>query len=153
MYKKLSVAVLVSMAFAVGYSLNNIAVSNTNIKLAVVDTAKIISNSSDIKNLKSEQQIKLKEMQNTLEKAQEEISKETDADKAAKLEEKYREEINRQKISMDENYNKRIADLNTKIHSVVANKAKNQNYDLVLPKDIVFWGGEDITDDVEKEFK
>jgi outer membrane protein len=153
MYKKLSVAILVSVGFAIGYSLNNIAVSNTNIKLAVVDTAKIISDSSEIKTLKSEQQSKLKAMQTTLEKAQLEISKETDADKAAKLEEKYREEINRQKIAMDENYNKRISDLNTKIHTVVANKAKSQNYDLVLPKDIVFWGGEDITADVEKEFK
>ena len=71
-------------------------------------------------------------MQKTLEKAQAEISKETDANKAAKLEEKYREEINRQKLSMDENYNKRIADLNTKIHSVVADKAKNQNYNIII---------------------
>ena len=36
-------------------------------------------------------------------------------------------------------------------HTAAENKAKSLNYDLVLPKDIVFWGGEDITSEVEKE--
>ena len=153
MYKKLNIALIAALTFGLGYSLNNIAVSDTNLRVAVVDTTKIISNSSEVKNLKNEQQNKLKEMQKTLEKAQAEISKETDPQKAAKLEEQYREEINRQKIAMDENYNRKISDLNTKIHSAVETNAKNKSYDLILPKDIVFWGGEDITGDIEKEFK
>lgn len=153
MLKKFNVVFMVALAFGIGYSVNNIAVSNTNLKIAVVDTAKIVSNSSDVKNLKAEQQNKMKEMQDTLERARVEISKETDPDKAAKLEEKYRDEINRQKIALDTNYNKKVSDLNTRIRSAISDKAKSMNYDLVLPKDIVFWGGEDITSAVEKDIK
>ena len=150
MYKKVNIALIVAIAFGIGYSVNNIAVSDTNMKVAVVDTAKIISNSSEVKALKSEQQTKMKEMQTTLEKAQAEISKETDPEKAAKLQEKYREEINKQKIAMDTNYNKKVSDIDVKIRSKITEKAKNMNYTLVLPKEIVFWGGDDITAEIEK---
>ena len=153
MYKKVNVALMVAIAFGIGYSVNNIAISDTNLKIAVVDTAKIVSNSSEVKNLKSEQQTKMKEIQNTLEKARVEISKETDPDKAAKLEEKYREEINKQKIAMDTNYNQKVTGINTKIREQIIEKAKNMNYDLVLPKEIVFWGGDDITSEIDKSIK
>jgi len=153
MYKKLSMVLLLALTLGVGYSLNNIAVSNTNIKIAVIDTTKIISNSAEVKSIKSEQQTKMKEIESILAKAQEEISKEPDASKAAKLEEKYREEINKQKIELDTSYNQKISALNNKIHTAAENKAKSMNYDLVLPKDIVFWGGEDITEEVAKDVK
>lgn len=151
--KKMNLVFLSVLAFGLGYSANNIAVSDTNLKIAVVDTAEIISNSSEVKALKSEQQAKMQEMQTTLQKAREEISKEADAEKAAKLEEKYRDEINRQKIALDENYNKKVADLDKKIRITISEKAKSMSYDLVLPKEVVFYGGDDITSTVEKDIK
>lgn len=153
MLKKINVAFLIMLAFGIGYSINNIAMSNTNLKIAVVDTAQIISNSQEVKNLKTEQQAKIKEMQKTLETAQTEISKEKDPAKAAKLQEKYREEMNKQKIALDTNYNTKVTNIDKKMRTAITEKAKSMNYDLVLPKDIVFWGGEDITTDVEKEIK
>ncbi len=153
MLKKINVVFLIMLAFGIGYSINNIAMSNTNLKIAVVDTAQIISNSQEVKNLKAEQQAKIKEMQKTLETAQAEISKEKDPAKAAKLEEKYREEMNKQKIALDTNYNTKVTNIDKKMRNAITEKAKSMNYDLVLPKDIVFWGGEDITSDVEKEIK
>lgn len=153
MFKKINVVFLVALAFGIGYSVNNIAISDTNMKIAVVDTAKIISNSSEVRNLKSEQETKMREMQNTLEKARAEISKETDPDKAAKLEEKYRDEINKQKIALDTNYNNKVSEIDKKMKTAIAEKAKNMHYDLVLPKEIVFYGGEDITAEVEKQIK
>ncbi len=153
MYKKFNVAIIVALAFGIGYSVNNIAISDTNTMVAVVDTTKLITNSADVKNLKTEQQEKLKQIQKTLEKAREEISKETDPQKAAQLEEKYRDEINNQKIAMDENYNRKVKELDNKIHLAVTEKAKQLNYDLILPKDIVFWGGTDITSEIEKVIK
>ena len=153
MLKKINVVFLIMLAFGIGYSINNIAMSNTNLKIAVVDTAQIISNSQEVKNLKAEQQAKIKEMQKTLETAQAEISKEKDPAEAAKLEEKYREEMNKQKIALDTNYNTKVTNIDKKMRNAITEKAKSMNYDLVLPKDIVFWGGEDITSDVEKEIK
>ena len=88
MYRKLNLILLIAIAFGLGYSVNNVAVSDENSSIAVVDTAKIISNSSEVKMLKTEQQNRMKEIQSTLEKAQAEILKETDPDKAGKLQEK-----------------------------------------------------------------
>jgi len=75
MFKKFNVVFLIMLAFGIGYSVNNIAMSSSNLKVAVVDTTRIISNSQEVKNLKAEQQAKIKEMQKTLETAQAEIAK------------------------------------------------------------------------------
>ena len=56
MYRKLNLILLIAIAFGIGYSVNNIAVSDVNSSIAVVDTAKIISNSPEVKMLKTEQQ-------------------------------------------------------------------------------------------------
>ena len=99
MYKKFHIAIIVALAFGLGYSVNNIAISDTAPKIAVIDATKIVANSSAVKTLKAEQEKKMKQMQATVDKARAEISKETDPAKAAKLEEKYRDEINKQKLN------------------------------------------------------
>ena len=153
MYKKFHIAVIVALAFGLGYSVNNIAISDTTPKVAVVDTTKIIANSSSVKALKAEQENKIKTMQSTIEKARAEIAKETDPVKIAQLEEKYRNEINQQKIALDTNYNKRLNQIDSEIRNKVVEKAKGMNYNLVLPKDVVFFGGDDITDISAKDIK
>ena len=57
MKKKIFGVLVVITAFAAGYSINNIAVSGTNpdYKVAIVDIQKIVSNSSEIKALKTDQ--------------------------------------------------------------------------------------------------
>lgn len=153
MYKKFHIAVIVALAFGLGYSVNNIAISDTAPKVAVVDTTKIVTNSASVKALKTDQERKVKAMQTTIEKARTEISKETDPAKLAQLEEKYRNEINQQKIALDTEYNRRLTQIDTDIKKAVAEKAKGMNYDLVLPKNIVFFGGDDITDIIAKDIK
>jgi len=91
--------------------------------------------------------------QATIDKARSEISKEKDPKKIANLEEKYRNEINNQKIAMDTEYNKKLIQIDTDIRSAVVEKAKSMNYNLVLPKEIVFFGGDDITDIIAKNIK
>lgn len=153
MYKKFHIAVIVALAFGLGYSVNNIAISDTAPKVAVVDTTKIVTNSASVKALKTDQERKVKAMQTTIEKARTEISKETDPAKLVQLEEKYRNEINQQKIALDTEYNRRLTQIDTDIKKAVAEKAKGMNYDLVLPKNIVFFGGDDITDIIAKDIK
>lgn len=153
MYKKFHIAVIVALAFGLGYSVNNIAVSDTTPKVAVVDATKIVANSSAVKNLRAEQEKKMKEMQSTIEKARAEISKETDSNKIAQLQEKYRTQINQQKIALDTDYNKKLNQIDSDIRNTVVEKAKSMNYDLVLPKNIVFFGGDDITDVIAKDIK
>ena len=153
MKKKISFLFVCLMAFALGYSINNIAISDTPPKIAVVDLQKILSNSTKVQQLKADQEKKVTEIQNTLQKAQTEISNEKDPKKIAELEEKYRNEINNKKLALDEEYNKKLSQIDTEVRATVTEKAKNLNYNLVLPKNIVFYGGEDITDVIAKDIK
>ncbi|MBO5434336.1 OmpH family outer membrane protein [bacterium] len=153
MKKKISFLFVCLMAFALGYSINNIAISDTAPKIAVVDLQKILTSSSKVQQLKADQEKKVAEIQNTLQKAQSEIANEKDPKKVAELEEKYRDQINNQKIALDEEYNKKLTQIDTEVRATVTEKAKSLNYNLVLPKNIVFYGGEDITDVIAKEIK
>lgn len=153
MTKKISFLFICLMAFALGYSINNIAISDTAPKIAVVDVQTLIQNSSQVKQLKADQEKKIIEMQNTIKKAQDEISKEKDPAKVTALEEKYRNQINEQKVALDQEYNDKLAKIDTEIRANVIEKAKSLNYCLVLPKSMVFYGGEDITDVIAKGIK
>lgn len=153
MKKNIYLAVIIALAFALGYSVNNIAISDTTPKVAVIDAAKIVSNSSAVKALKAEQEKKVKEMQATLEKAQAEISKETDPAKISALEDKYRNQINAQKVALDKEYNDKLIKIDSDIRSTVIEKARSLNYDLVLPKNVVYFGGDDITEVIAKDIK
>ncbi len=151
MTKKISFLFVCLMAFALGYSINNIAISDTAPKIAVVDVQKIVANSSQVKQLKADQEKKLGEMQKTIQQAQSEISKEKDPAKITALEEKYRNQINDQKVALDKDYNDKLTKIDSEIRSAVVEKAKSLNYNLVLPKSMVFYGGEDITDVIAKD--
>lgn len=153
MKKNIYIAVFVAAAFVLGYSVNNIAISDTTPKVALIDATKIVANSSAVKALKAEQEKKVKDIQATLEKAKAEISKETDPAKIAAIEEKYRTQINNQKIALDTEYNQKLTKIDNEIRATVVEKARNLNYDLVLPKNIVYFGGDDITDVIAKDIK
>ncbi len=155
MKKKIFGALIVITAFVAGYSINNIAVSGTNpdYKVAIVDIQKIVSNSSEIKALKTDQEKQVQAMQATIDKARAEISKEKDPAKIAQLEEKYRNEINQQKLALDTSYNSKLTAIDNKIKTAVIEKARSMNYNIVLPKNTVLYGGDDITDQVSTIIK
>ena len=150
MKKKILASVLIIGAVAAGYSINNIAVSHTNpdYRVAIVDIQRVVVNSNEIKTLKLEQEKQIQNMQLTINKARAEISKEKDPAKIAALEEKYRNEINNQKLALDESYNSKLKAIDSKIKTAVVEKARSMNYNIVLPKNTVLFGGDDITDQV-----
>ena len=146
----LSSAVVISLVM--GYSINNIAISKAQpeYKIATVDIQKIVANSTEIKSLKTEQEKKMQNMQSIIDKARTEISKEQDPVKIAQLEEKYRNEINNQKLALDTSYNTKVKAIDSKIKTAVVEKARSMNYNIVLPKNTVLFGGDDITDEVSQ---
>lgn len=141
------------IAFVAGYSINSKAISDTGYRVAVVDVSELISKSSEVNTLKTEQQKKLDSIKDTIEKARIEISKETDPKKVEQLEEKYRNDINNQKIALDEEYNAKLKVIDANIKNLIIAKAKDLQYNLVLPKSIVLSGGDDITSEVAKTVK
>ena len=153
MKKHLIFAALCMTAFVAGYSINSKAISDTGYRVAVVDVQLLISKSSEVNALKANQDKKLQDMKITVDKAREEITKEKDPAKIAQLEEKYRNDINNQKIALDNEYNTKLKQIDSNIKSIVVEKAKSMNYNLVLPKGIVLFGGDDITPEVSKLVK
>lgn len=153
MKRKISFLFICLTSFALGYSINNIAISDTAPKIAVIDVQKIVAESAQVKQLKADQEKKVLEMQNTIKTAQAEIAKEKDPAKITALEEKYRDQINTQKLTLDEEYNNKLTKIDSEIKATVVEKAKSLNYNLVLPKNIVFYGGDDITDVIAKDIK
>lgn len=142
----------VAISLVMGYSINNIAISKAQpeYKIATVDIQKIVANSTEIKSLKAEQEKQMQNMQSTIDKARTEISKEQDPVKIAQLEEKYRNEINNQKLALDTSYNTKVKAIDSKIKTAVVEKARSMNYNIVLPKNTVLFGGDDITDEVSQ---
>ena len=153
MKKHLWFIVICLIAFVAGYSINSKAISDTGYRVAVVDVHALISKSSQVTALKAEQQKKLDTMKATVDKARQEIANETDPAKISQLEEKYRNEINNQKVALDNEYNTKLMQIDSSIKSIVVEKAKGMNYNLVLPKNIVLYGGDDITAEVAKSVK
>ncbi len=150
MKKKILATLIVIGSFVAGYSINSIAVSNTNpeYRIAVVDIQQIVANSKEITALKLDQQKQMQNMEATIEKARTEISKEKDPAKISQLEEKYRNEINKEKLALDKSYNDKLTAIDSKIKTAVVEKARSMNYNMVLPKNTVLFGGDDITDQV-----
>ena len=150
MKNKILATLIVISAFIAGYSINSIAISNTTpeYKIAVVDIATILKNSKEINALKLGQEKQMQNMQATIDKAKAEISKEQDPAKIAQLEEKYRNEINKQKLALDTSYNNKLTAIDNKIKTAVVEKARSMNYNMVLPKNTVLFGGDDITEQV-----
>ena len=153
MKKNLLLIAICIIAFVTGYSINSKAISDTGYRVAVVDVQSLIQKSSQVNSLKADQDKKLDEMKATVDKARQDISKETDPNKIAQLEEKYRNEINNQKLALDNEYNTKLKQIDSNIKSIVVEKAKEMKYNLILPKSIVLFGGDDITLEIAKSIK
>ncbi len=154
MKKHIITMLIAVMAFTCGYSMNNKALSgDTDYKIAVVDVQQLVSNSNEVKKLKAEQEKKMQAIQATLDKARADMAKETDSAKLKALEEKYRSDINKQKLAMEQEYNTKFNAIDQNIRNAVIEKARSMNYNLVLPKNIVLLGGDDITNQISPAVK
>ena len=156
MNKKLLVAIIVLCTIGVGVTVNNMALSDANngeLKIATVDLSELIANSQSVQILKDTHEKQLDEIENMLEQARKEISAESDPSKIAQLEEKYRKDVSSKKLQMDKSYNDKLLEIDKNIKNQVALKAKELNYNIVLPKNLVLFGGEDITSIIAKDIK
>lgn len=116
--------------------------------IAVVDLQKIVSNSSQVKQLKQEHAKKMDELNKIVINARGEIANETDENKILKIEEKYTNEFNSKKSLLEKDYNYRLNQIEKNIKEEITKKAKKDNYDFVFAKSVVLYGGKDITDEI-----
>lgn len=142
--KILSIAVLMSLC---------LSVSAKSGKVAIVDVQEIVNKSAQVQELKKEQDAKRQEIAEFINKAQEEINKQTDETKKQELINKYDKELAAKREADIKEYSKKLAEIDKSISNTVVTQAKAMGYDLVLAKSIVLYGGTDITEAISKVVK
>ena len=139
--KKSFLVMLLSFFLASGYA-------QAEDSVAVVDLQKIVSNSSQVKQLKQEHAKKMEELNKIIINARGAISNETDNEKIIQLEEKYTNEFNTKKAALERDYNSKLDAIEKNIKSEIENKAKRDKYDYVFAKSVLLYGGKDITNEI-----
>lgn len=122
-------------------------------KIAVVDLQKVVSSSSQVKVLKDEQYKKATELEKWLQIAKKDIEKQSTQENKQKLIKKYDAELARKREMNTKEYNKKLGEIDESVSRTIVTFAKSKNYDLVLAKSNVLFGGIDITNEIMKLVK
>ena len=139
------------MLLIVSFMLTSSAFANS--KIAVVDLQQLVSNSSQVKQLKQEHDRKIKELEKIIVNARGEISNEKDPAKILLLEEKYMKEFNTKKDALEKEYNTRLEAIEKNIKGEISKKAQKDYYDYVFAKSVVLYGVKDITNELVGNIK
>ena len=148
-------ALLLSMAtFAIGAALCNVALSNSqNMKIAVVDINAVVQKSAQVAVLKKEQQAKRDELQKWLKTARANVNSQQTKEGKEKLTKKYNADFEKKREEINKNYQTKLKAIDANITSTIATEARTRGYDMVISKSVVIYGGNDITDAIQKVVK
>ena len=151
--KKTNVLLIAITMFAIGFGLNNVAMSNINGKIAVVDVQTVVSNSAQVKTLKKNQEKNIQELDKWIKTARTDIEKQKTEAGKEKLAKKYDAELLKKREKISKEYNEKLKEIDSSISATIAEQAKAGGYDIVLSKGVVLFGGEDITKAISKAVK
>lgn len=152
MKHQLKTGLIVAAAFTIGLGFNNFAMSGVpaNFKIAVVDVNKVVTESSDVQALKKEQEAKMQDLQKWLNTVRADVEKQSTNEGKQKLAKKYDADFVKKQKTIKKEYAGRLQKIDKNISGVIAKEAKTQDYDMVLAKGVVLYGGEDITKAISK---
>ena len=125
---------------------------NTN-NIAVVDIQAIVNSSAQVKALREAQVTKVNELNSWLQNAQNEVNAEQDKERQQALLQKYNAEFALKRRDISLQYQQELKAVSDNISQTVANEAKKKGFSMVIAKNIVVFGGEDITEEIAKIIK
>ena len=125
---------------------------NTN-NIAVVDIQAIVNSSAQVKALREAQVNKVNELNSWLQNAQNEVNAEQDKERQQALLQKYNAEFALKKRDIALQYQQELKTVSDNITQTVADEAKKKGFSMVIAKNIVVFGGEDITEEIAKIVK
>lgn len=154
MKNSIKILVVIALAFVVGFGVNNFATGDMlPSRIAIVDVNEVVTKSAEVKALKVEQEAKLKELEAWLNTVRADVAKQQTQVGKEKLIKKYDSEFAKKQEAIKNNYSKKLRAIDKNISSVIAKEAKALNYDIVLSKGAVLYGGDDITKEIIKKIK
>ena len=128
--------------------------SNNNYqKIAVVDVMSIVSSSEQVKNLKQNHAARAQQLSQWLKLAQTEVDSQTEPQNKNALLQKYNAEYAQKQQLVMQMYNQELSQVNQSITSIINEEAHKKGYDLILAKNVVLCGGDDITEEIRKLIK
>ena len=125
---------------------------NTN-NIAVVDVQSIVNSSAQVKALKEAQAAKVSELNAWLQNAQNEVNTERDKERQQALLQKYNAEFALKRRDIALQYQQELQAVSSNISQTVTEEAEKKGYSMVIAKNIVIYGGIDITEDIAKIVK
>ena len=126
--------------------------SNAN-NMAVVDVQAVVNSSAQVKALKEAQTKKVQELNLWLQNAQNEVNAEQDKERQQALLQKYNAEFALKKRDIALQYQQELKTVSDNISQTVAKEAEKKGYSMVIAKNIVVYGGVDITENIAKIIK
>ena len=149
--KKRYVAMIAIATMILGFSINNIAMSDyAGQRIAVVDVNAVVAKSAQVQKLKGEQQAKLRDLDAWLKTARDDVNKQQTAEGKEKLTKKYNADFAKKRETITKQYADELKKIDSSISSTIATQARAQGYTLVLAKGVVLFGGDDITAAIQK---
>ena len=121
--------------------------------IAVVDVQAIVNSSAQVKSLREAQSSKVNELNIWLQNAQNEVNAEQDKERQQALLQNYNAEFALKRRDIALQYQQELKAISNSISQTVETEAKKKGYSMVIAKNIVIYGGVDITEDIAKMVK
>ena len=148
------IMLLIGLITGIFIGSNNFAISSiAQPKIAVVDVPVIIAKSAQVNTLKNEQAKKQKELAKWIEVVNADVKKQSTEANKQKLAKKYNEELTKKKNIIQQEYSRKLAQIDANISATIAQQAKIKGYNIVLTKSSVLYGGDDITMEISNVVK
>ncbi len=146
MKKTLVTLALCSFAFGLGFGVNNLAYSdNAPVKIATVNVGQLLASSKTLKAAEDAKAKSTKDMLTWYNTASADINKQATKQAKEAAVKKYEAQLTQKKKTIKDAYAKKVNEVDKQLDIAITTKAKALGYTIVLRKDVVLYGADDIT--------
>ena len=145
----LGAVIFLCAGIVIGYSLNNYCKKD----MAVVDINQIVSKSAQVQSFKDDFAAKNSELNQWLKTSQEKVDAEENKEKKKELLQNYSAEYAQKRNELSKEYMAKVQEIDKDVSNTIIQAAKEKGYKSVVAKNVVIYGGDDITDEVIKIVK
>ena len=145
--------ILLSALLLAGLSFGTMTSAMAEGKIAIVDVQAVVAKSAQVQALKKEQKTKIQDLEKWIKVCQADIAKQTTKEGKEKLAKKYDAELKTRQETISKNYKDKLQAIDKSISDTIAAQAKANGYDIVITKNAVVYGGDDLTEAIIKVVK
>lgn len=123
------------------------------IKYGFVDVNKVVAASKAVEKANKERAAEKKKIIKFIEESANKMNKEEDEKKREEMKNQFDLDLTAKKSEMNKSYGEKLLKINNDINAELIKIAKDKDYQLILTKDAVLYGGDDLTQDLIKVVK